>query len=94
MARNDYSFILKLVQNLDGKDSEIQDSDLPSLKAKTPASNSKSEAAKKQVGLEDALTIVKSNIIASLTIKVFIESLRVYLFNDEDQPTNVIYIFI
>lgn len=90
MARNDYSFILKLVQNLDGKDSEIQDADLPSLKAKTPASNSKSEAAKKQVGLEDALTIVKSNIIASLTIKVFIESLRVYLFNDEDQPANVI----
>ena len=89
MARNDYSFILKLVQNLDGKDSEIQDSDLPSLKAKTPASNSKSEAAKKQVGLEDALTIVKSNKIASLTIKVLIESLRVYLFNDEDQPINV-----
>ena len=91
MARNDYSFILKLVQNLDGKDSEIQDADLPSLKAKTPASNSnsKSEAAKKQVGLEDALTIVKSNKIASLTIKVLIESLRVYLFNDEDQPINV-----
>lgn len=77
------------MQNLDGKDSEIQDPDLPSLKAKTPASNSKSEDAKKQVGLEDALTIVKSNIIASLTIKVLIESLRVYLFNDEDQPINV-----
>lgn len=87
MARNDYTFILQLVQNLDVKEENSDDPDLPSIKAKTPIDTK--NQPKKQVGLDDALTMVKSNKIASLTVRILIESLRMYLFNDDDQVANV-----
>lgn len=100
LARKDYTFILQLAQNLDmltDDTSNSDDPDLPSLKpAKTTKPDPKKQqqqqqANKKQVNLDDAITIVKSNKIASLTVRILIESLRVYLFNDDDQLANVNY---
>lgn len=87
MTREEYTFILQLVENLDPKDSEEDDPDLPPLKPKESVDLKKQ--TKKQVGIDDAITIVKSNNIASLTVKVFIESLRIYLFNDDEMEINV-----
>lgn len=88
---------MQLAQNLDVQTENNDDPDLPSLKSKTTkpeTASDKKQAKKPTVNLDEALTIVKSNKIASLTVRILIESLRVYLFDDNDQVTDVTLIYM
>lgn len=71
IARSDYSFLLELLANLDDKTAD-EDPDLPKLEStdKKKASSAESTAA---------LPVA----IANITVRVFIESIRMYLFKDD-----------
>lgn len=82
---------MQLFQNLNAKEEKSDDLDIPLVKTKSP--DQEKNKMKKQIALDDALTtMVKSNNIASLTVRVLIESLWIYLFNDEDLVANVNWI--
>jgi hypothetical protein len=88
LARNDYTFLLQLLQNLDGPDSKLKNDD-PDMPKNL---NETKKSVKIDKSLEEALNSVKnttiSTLVPSLTVKVFIESIQMYLFNDDNDHQN------
>lgn len=94
LAKSDYSFIIQLLQNLNEKFKE-DDSDLPTLPSTESAVPKKSKKSKitsltelkdNFETTENQLSSIKSDlgkIVANISVKLFIESIQMYLHEEE-----------